>query len=374
MNDGSPSTRAGDNTPRAAKRRDPPTDGDGCHRLVTDGGSAAGESRTNGQRTAGDTTREPTAGMPAVVVENLRKEYGDLVAVDDVSFRVERGEVVGLLGPNGAGKTTCIKCTLGMVEPTAGAVSIGGVDTDSRPKAAFERVGGMLEGARNIYWRLTVRENLEFFAGIAGRPPGDVRERHDELLERLELTAKADEAVRDLSRGMKQKVSLATTLARDVDVAFLDEPTLGLDVESSLELRRELSSLAAQQDTAIVVSSHDMDVIQQLCDRVIVMSDGNVIANDAMSELLSLFETQAYRLTFTGGTAIQSTLSETFDVIDWNDDPSTTVVTVALADGNRFPELTGTIVRNGGDLQRVEAVEADLEDVFLELTRGETDE
>ena len=333
-------------------------------------GEASNARAANGHDDRGGETAK------AVEVANLRKEFGGLVAVDDVSFSVERGEVVGLLGPNGAGKTTCIKCTLGLVEPTAGSVRIGGVDTGARPKAAFDRVGAMLEGARNIYWRLTVRENLEFFAGIAGRAPADVRARHDELLDRLALTEKADEPVRDLSRGMKQKVSLATTLARDVDVAFLDEPTLGLDVESSLELRNELASLAAKQDTAIVVSSHDMDVIQELCDRVIVLSEGRVIANDSVSQLLSLFRTQTYRLVFTEppGQSLRSTLSSAVELDGWDRGPEHTTATVALSDGNQLPEVTGQIVENGGNLQRVDTVEPDLEEVFLELTRGDTDD
>ena len=165
---------------------------------------SSGRARSSETAATGAATASPDERPPVVAVEGLAKTYGeDVRALDDVSFGIRPGEVVGLLGPNGAGKTTCIKCTLGLVEPTAGRVEVAGVDALERPQAAYSHVGAMLEGARNVYWRLTVRENLEFFAGIAGTPPSAVRARHDELLERLDLTDRTDTAVRDLSRGMK---------------------------------------------------------------------------------------------------------------------------------------------------------------------------
>src|SRR6056297_3827961 len=145
---------------------------------------------------------EPRQKQPVIPVENLRKTYGDgsVVAVDDVSFTVERGSVVGLLGPNGAGKTTIIKSILGMVLPDAGSVRIHGIDVYDDPRAAYAHVDAMLEGARNDYWRLTVRENLRYFTTISGIDPDSIADRHDRLLEKLDLTEKADEPVRKLSR------------------------------------------------------------------------------------------------------------------------------------------------------------------------------
>ena len=206
-----------------------------------------------------------TAGESIVSVRNVRKTYGSgegaVTAVDDVSFDVQPGTVVGVLGPNGAGKTTLIKSMLGLVIPDEGDVTVDGIDVHAETREAYRRMGAMLEGARNVYWRLTVRENLEFFASLAGHDPGSLRDRHEELLEQLGLADKADATVNDLSRGMKGKVSLAAALARDAPVAFLDEPTLGLDVESSIELRRELRRLAEQESMTIVLSSHDMAVV-----------------------------------------------------------------------------------------------------------------
>lgn len=165
-----------------------------------------------------------TTGDPIVSVDAVSKTYGSgegaVTAVDGVTFDVRSGTVVGVLGPNGAGKTTLIKSMLGLILPDEGEVTVDGVDVHEDTRVAYRRIGAMLEGARNVYWRLTVRENLRFFASLAGHEPGSLRDRHDDLLEQLGLADKADVTVNDLSRGMKGKVALAAALARDAPVAF----------------------------------------------------------------------------------------------------------------------------------------------------------
>ena len=311
---------------------------------------------------------------PALVVEGLSKTFGSgddaVTAVEDVSFAVEAGEVIGLLGPNGAGKTTTIKAILGLVLPDSGTVRIHGIDVHDRPRAAYERVDAMLEGARNDYWRLTVRENLRYFAAIRGQDPDAVADRHDDLLERLDLAEKADTAVRDLSRGMKQKVSLASVLAGETDVAFLDEPTLGLDVESSLTLRRELVRLADERGLTLLVSSHDMDVIEAVCDRVIIMNDGEIVADDTVANLLAGFETQGYRIAVRGADdAVLADLRERFAVtaVERSDERGRTRFEVA-ADSATFYRLTDAMERHGLEVASVETVQPDLEDAFVEMT------
>src|SRR6056297_315477 len=238
-----------------------------------------------------------SGGDPALEIEGVSKRFGSgeesVLAVDDVSLTVERGSIVGLLGPNGAGKTTLIKCALGIVIPDAGSVRVFGNDVGDGRRAAYADVDAMLEGARNDYWRLTVRENLRYFATIAGVDPDSVRARHDRLLDRLELTEKADTPVRELSRGMKQKVSLASVLAGGAELVFLDEPTLGLDVESSRTLRRELRRLA----------------------RVVMMANGRIVADDTVGALLSGAERDVVRVVSADiDDGVVSTLRERFDV------------------------------------------------------------
>ena len=320
--------------------------------------------------------RQDTTQGPALRVEDLVKTYGDgeeaVRAVDGVSFSVDRGEVVGLLGPNGAGKTTTIKSVLGLVVPTGGTVEVAGVDAARRPRAAYGHVGATLEGARNVYWRLTVRENLRFFAALAGIPKGACRQRHDELLERFGLAAKADEPVKELSRGQKQKVALACTLARGTDVVFLDEPTLGLDVEASLELRRELRRLAAE-DVTVVVSSHDMDVVEAVCDRVVILSDGRVIADEPVEELVDVFRTEAYRVRVDGTVpeSARRRLTESFDVDDWERAGDRTQFEVTLDGADGLYDVLETLRAADCSLAGVETSEPDLEEVFLAVTDRE---
>ncbi|MEE6211369.1 ABC transporter ATP-binding protein [Salarchaeum sp. III] len=305
-------------------------------------------------------------------VDALRKTYGEgdeaVTAVDGVSFDVSRGEVVGVLGPNGAGKTTTIKSILGLVVPTSGTVEIAGVSAHEHPREVYRHVGAMLEGARNVYWRLTVRENLDYFAALGANPAS--RERQDRLLSQFGLAEKADDAVNDLSRGQKQKVSLACTLARGTDVVFLDEPTLGLDVEASLELRRELRRLAEEEDITVVLSSHDMDVVEAVCDRVVILSDGSVIADDPVGDLVGVFETQAYRVEVEGRVSedARGTLEARFDAADWTTRGERTAFDVTLAGDASLYDVLDVLRDAGLALSDVDSHDPDLEDVFLSVT------
>jgi ABC-2 type transport system ATP-binding protein len=312
-------------------------------------------------------------GAPALVVDGLEKTFGRgenaVTAVDDVSFTVERGSVVGLLGPNGAGKTTTIKCVLGMVLPDAGSVRIQGVDVYEEPRTAYAAVDAMLEGARNDYWRLTVRENLRYFATINGVDPDSVADRHDRLLDRLDLLDRADEPVRNLSRGMKQKVSLASVLAGRATVVFLDEPTLGLDVESSLALRRELRDIVAERELTVVLSSHDMEVIEDVCDRVVIMRDGRVVADDTVADLVGAVASPGYRIASPDLTEpVLARLRRRFPVADVARRGQRVQVDVAT-DSDGFYALMAFLRSQEVRLDTVETVQPELEDVFVDLTR-----
>ncbi|PAU85394.1 ABC transporter ATP-binding protein [Halorubrum salipaludis] len=333
------------------------------------------ESRSNDE--------QADASPPALAIEGVSKRFGDgddsVLAVDDVSLTVERGSIVGLLGPNGAGKTTLIKCALGIVLPDAGSVRVFGADVGDGRRAAYANVDAMLEGARNDYWRLTVRENLRYFATIAGVDPDSVRARHDRLLDRLELTEKADTPVRELSRGMKQKVSLASVLAGGAELVFLDEPTLGLDVESSRTLRRELRRLAREEGLTIVLSSHDMGVIEDVCDRVVMMANGRIVADDTVAALLTGTDRDVVRVVSADiDDALAASLRERFDVRGvetglgegGRDRPGSTAVEVAAA-GDALYELMDALREAGVTVEAIETVRPELEDVFVDLTGTE---
>ena len=341
----------------AASERDGPRERDGAD---------ATDASVGGARSGGD---------PALEIERVSKRFGSgeesVLAVDDVSLTVERGSIVGLLGPNGAGKTTLIKCALGIVLADAGTVRVFGTDVGDGRRAAYADVDAMLEGARNDYWRLTVRENLRYFATIAGVDPDSVRARHDRLLDRLELTEKADTPVRELSRGMKQKVSLASVLAGGASLVFLDEPTLGLDVESSRTLRRELRRLAREEGLTIVLSSHDMAVIEDVCDRVVMMAGGRIVADDTVGALLAGTERDTLRIASADiDEPVVATLRERFDVraVDSGPDANGPTSVEVAAAGEALYEVMDALREAGVTVEDVRTVRPELEDVFVDLT------
>ena len=314
----------------------------------------------------------------ALSVRNLVKTYGGGAdktrAVDGVSFDVESGSVVGLLGPNGAGKTTTIKSILGLIKPTGGSISLAGIDTIDNPSYTHEKVAAVLEGARSTYWRLTVRENLDFFSRLSGERADAHREWIADLIEQLGLEDRMDQPVNELSRGEKQKAAIATAISQNVEVLFLDEPTLGLDVESSLELQRVLTTLASQHDMTIIVSSHDMDVIESICDRVIVLNDGQVVADDSVENLLGAFRGNTYEVVVSESVSesVRSTIDREYDAVSWTELPDRTRIEVAMSDANRIHSLTGHITEAGLQIESVSTVESGFKDVFLSLA-GDAD-
>jgi ABC-2 type transport system ATP-binding protein len=322
---------------------------------------------------------EPTADgrgradTPAVAVRGLRKTYGSggdrVVAVDDASFTVGRGEVVGLLGPNGAGKTTTLKAALGLLLPTEGTCEVFGRDVHDDTAGAYRHVGAMLEGARNVYWRLTPRENLSFFASLQGIDPRTRREEHDRLLDSLGLLDRADDAVNDFSRGMKGKVALAATLARETPVVFLDEPTLGLDVEATRDLRTRIRRLADEEGRTVLLSSHDMDTVQAVCDRAVVMNEGRVVADDAVENLVGLFRTRDYEVTVAGTLgAVRPVLERDFAAEGFRETPDGVRFTATVPEGG-FYEFVDLLRDAEVAVVGVSSRETDLEEAFLRLTR-----
>jgi ABC-2 type transport system ATP-binding protein len=315
---------------------------------------------------------------PVLRVKNLRKVYhsrrrGDVVAVDDVSFSVYKNEVVGLLGPNGAGKTTIIKSICTILLPTSGEIWVDGVDVLRNPRAALEKVTAVLEGNRNVYWRLTVRDNLEFFAGLQGQSLRSVRAYIDELIELFNLTEKVNEQARALSRGMQQKLAVACALVKRTPILLLDEPTLGLDVETSYELRWILKRMAEQGERTILLSSHDMNVVQDICERVIIINHGRIVADDRIENLQKLFTASAYRFEIEGHLSPQQQqkLTKQFDIIKISTDGSRTIIEAELLDSQKVYEIIDVLRENGCQLESVGKQYPDLEEIFLRIVKGE---
>lgn len=231
-------------------------------------------------------------------VESLSKEFkgssGPVAALRDVSFDVAPGETVSLLGANGAGKTTLMKITSGLLIPDAGYVEVGG----RRPYAqasTLRGVGSLLEGSRNLYWKLTPRENLAYFGALKGMPRSDIARRGELLLQRFGLVEKAGEPVQSLSRGMQQRLAVACTILHDPALLLLDEPTLGLDVASSLQLVEMIRGLADGGMT-ILISTHQLDVAEDLADKIVILETGRVAKVAATGDLIRSYSRDCYEI------------------------------------------------------------------------------
>lgn len=239
----------------------------------------------------------------ALASEGLRKSYGRrkrrFEAVRGVSLHIAAGEVLAFLGPNGAGKTTTIKMIAGLIRPDAGWVRIAGLDPHRQPDA-LQGVGAVLEGNRNLYWRLTPLENLEYFGVLRKMPRKAARERGLELLEAFDLLDKRKDPVQKLSRGMQQKIAIAVALIHKPQLLLLDEPTLGLDVEAG-ETVKQLVRQVAASGCAILLTTHQLNVAEELSDRVAVIRSGQIVAEQKTQALIRQFSKHsAYHIEFEG--------------------------------------------------------------------------
>lgn len=237
-------------------------------------------------------------------VTNLIKTYKKrfttkppLTAVDDISFRINPGEIYSLLGPNGAGKSTTIKMIAGLVLPTSGEIKIAG-KTGRGP--SYQKLSAILEGTRNVYWRLTPLENLHYFANLRGVPSSLVKEKAPRLLEELNIDAKKKNQSQHLSRGMLQKLALAAALITDPEVLLLDEPTLGLDVESGRKIKDMILRMAREEGRTILLTTHQMDLVEEIADRVGIINHGKLIQEGTLPELRAVFKSHIYRLRIKG--------------------------------------------------------------------------
>lgn len=310
----------------------------------------------------------------ALQVDNLTKIYpqwrGESTkALKDVSFSIDKGEIVGFLGPNGAGKTTTIKCICGLVKPTSGDIRIFDHDGIKEKKKAIERTSAVLEGNRNIYWRLTAKENLEFFAGLQGRSKSEAKDEIQKYLHMFDLMEKEDTPARKLSRGMQQKLALSCALIRDTDLLLLDEPTLGLDVQTSMELRRFIKKLTGEGEKTILLSSHDMNVVEDICERVIIINQGKVVTDDRVNNLKELFNVRVYEIHLNGKPELRG-IKDIAPEAKIKDKDGKEVLHVRLEDPQSFYDIINFLQERKAEIDEVRNMETGLENIFMEIIEG----
>ncbi len=217
-----------------------------------------------------------------IEVKGLKKRFGDVVAVDGIDFQVPDGAVTGLLGPNGAGKTTTLRMLYGLMAPDAGHLTVDGIDVSQEPQSAQARMG-VLPDQQGLYPRLTAREHLRYFGQLHSMGP-ELGRRVDELIELLDMGDIADRKAQGYSNGERMKVSLGRALVHDPGTVLLDEPTNGLDVQSTRAVR-ELIRRMRQQGKCVLFSSHIMQEVSALCDDIIIMADGRIVAEGTQDQL-----------------------------------------------------------------------------------------
>ena len=298
----------------------------------------------------------------------------EFVAVDQVSFAIQRGEIFGLLGPNGAGKTTTIKMLCTLLEPTAGRATICGYDVVHQANQVRQQLGAVLTGERSIYWKLSGRENLAYFAALYHIPPHLAKPRIDELLARFDLTKRADELVEKYSSGMKQRIAIAKALLARPAVILLDEPTIGLDPQAARNLRELILELKADGHT-ILLTTHYMEEADQLSDRIGIIDGGKIIALDTPTALKSSINQldimQLEVANFDPALTAQLTALPAVEnvAIHYLGTDSAWSVALHTTDSRgMLPLLIEAIGAKAGQIRHMQIAQPTLEDVFISLT------
>ncbi|WP_254762571.1 ABC transporter ATP-binding protein [Natrinema marinum] len=300
--------------------------------------------------------------MPAITVDNLTKSFGQTLALDDLSFQVEEGEVFGFLGPNGAGKSTTINIVLDFARPTSGSVSVLGMDAQRQSREIRKRTGVLPEGVQT-YDRLTARQHLEF-AIDSKNADNDPQA----LLERVGLEDAIDRKAGGFSKGMSQRLMLAMALVGEPDLLILDEPSTGLDPNGAREMR-DLVREENERGATVFFSSHIMEQVEAVCDRVGILRDGEMVAVDSVEGLRDSVEggttlrVTVDRLDDDALQAIRSLPDVTHATVEDGEQPTL----VAEVDGSKTAVLS-TLEDRGIEVQDFETTEASLEDVFQSYT------
>lgn len=303
----------------------------------------------------------------SLIVENLTKEYGPQKAVNNISFEVREGEVVGFLGPNGAGKSTTLKIATSYLPPTSGRVFVGGFDVVAEPMAV-KRITGYLPEHNPLYPDLYVHEYLTFVGRLYGLGGNDLKRRVGEMISLCGLTAEQNKKIENLSKGYRQRIGLAQALIHNPAVVILDEPTSGLDPNQLLEIRKLIRDIS--RNKTVIFSTHIMQEVEAICERVVVINRGHIVANDRLENLLRHKDHQS---------SVIVEFETTIDTGDMERLPG--VARLADLGDNRYrvqlhpgvdirPELFRYAADRRLSLIGLKQEENSLENIFRELTTG----
>ena len=310
-----------------------------------------------------------------IEVQDLTKSYGSVIAVDHISFAVNKGEILGFLGPNGAGKTTTMRILTGYLPATGGTAKIAGFDVFEDSIEVRRRIGYLPESPP-LYQDMTVASYLDFVARIKNVPSADRARRIDAALEMTNITDKRNELVKRLSRGYKQRVGLAQALVHDPDVIILDEPTVGLDPKQIIEVRKLIKGLAGSH--TIILSTHILPEVSMTCDRVVIINRGKIVAVDTPENLTMQLKggERVHMEVKAPEKALSDLLSQIPGVnrvsVESHGTAGRVAATIEAAEGQDIrSRLAAKVVGQGYELFELRGMSLSLEDIFLQLTTEE---
>lgn len=310
-----------------------------------------------------------------IQVENLTKKYGNHIAVDHLSFTVEKGQIYGFLGPNGAGKSTTMNVMTGYIAAGDGTVTINGYDILKEPEKAKQCIGYLPE-IPPLYTDMTVREYLLFVAELKRVPRKERADHVNEVLEKIQLTEVEKRLIRNISKGYKQRVGLAQALIGDPEVLILDEPMVGLDPKQIIEMRDLIKSLAKEH--TIILSSHILSEVSAVCDHIMIISKGKLAASGSPQELQDMMHTRAELEVVVLGSkeiveeVLQKTGEvETYKIEDAEETGAVRIHVETTGDKDIRGELSLALSRENMAILSMNRIEKSLEDIFLELTDSE---
>ena len=310
-----------------------------------------------------------------IEIKNVTKKYPNTTAVKNINFEVKDGEIVGLLGPNGAGKSTTMNMITGFIEPTSGNIIVNGYDIQKKPKKAKKEIGYMPEGVP-LYKGLTVQEFIKFMADLKSIKRKEKKEAVSIVMEETGLTDVKNKLISSLSRGYKQRVSLAGALIGNPDVIILDEPTVGLDPKQITDIRKLIKELGKKH--TVILSSHILSEVSQICDKVVIINQGEILAVDTPENLENKNQSNATIVITIEDEKdkiknIKNEIREIQDIelIKENDDKTKTYSVTSSKDMDLRKKLFEILPKKGINILELKKEEATLEEAFLKLINTE---
>ena len=311
-----------------------------------------------------------------IQVENITKRYGNFTAVDGISFDIDEGEIVGFLGPNGAGKSTTMNMITGFIEPSDGRIIVDGYDISKKPQKAKRQIGYMPEGVP-LYSDLTVKEFVAYMADLKGCEKKTKKEEIKKVLEETGLTEVQNKLTKNLSRGYKQRVSMAGALVGNPKVIILDEPTVGLDPKQVTEIRTLIKNLGKKH--TVILSSHILSEVSQICNRVIIINKGKIVAIDTPENLENkVAQNNVVYVTVEDPEnkmdSIKEKLNNIKDIqfVVENEDKTKKYIIKGERDIDLRKEIIETLSKEGITIFEMKKADATLEDAFMKLINDST--